>query len=615
MSNKEKKSMGAEFKAMKTGAKILAVIIAILVYAYAIEVTQINLEEPQDPQRQAITTRVIRALAHPDILDYKEETYSVNIGILIPCDGEISDFEFTPDGRTVILSPNCADTTQDVITITGEGFRPKTEGIIRWHPPGDVVTTRALTSFRTDGDGNFTEEFSMPDIRPTDELQRIEIEEKWRTGINGLSETSIITIEKIIETVFMALMATTVGTLLAVPISFIAARNLMAHVGAPLASIMLGIAAIPVGGFIGWQITSWLLQLAEQTYGNVFVGIAIGIVSIIAAWAISFVGPPVFSDKKQSWTRGAISFLRLLLSSLLIFFAIAVFANQGVVLGEWLEDNLNQFAFLGNFIFLLSDGVRVLSAGIVGFLIALVAMSTGSKYGQELVLHLQGFPAKLFTGVTAGIGTAVFVYAIGSGLNWLYQFHEPQNWTIYPAIIGGVIMLIVGLTINPKKQFPIGLAMYTVTRSLFNVIRSIEPLIYVIVFAVWVGIGAFAGVIALTIHTIAALGKLFSEQVEGISEGPIEAITATGANRLQMIIFAVIPQIVPPYIAFTLYRWDINVRFSTIIGFAGGGGIGFVLVQNINLLKYRQASVMMIAIAVVVMSLDYISSKIRTRIK
>jgi phosphonate transport system permease protein len=74
------------------------------------------------------------------------------------------------------------------------------------------------------------------------------------------------------------------------------------------------------------------------------------------------------------------------------------------------------------------------------------------------------------------------------------------------------------------------------------------------------------------------------------------------------------PQIVPPYIAFTIYRWDINVRMSTIIGFAGGGGIGFLLQQNLNLLKYRQASVQMIAIAIVVATLDYVSAKIREKI-
>jgi phosphonate transport system permease protein len=145
-------------------------------------------------------------------------------------------------------------------------------------------------------------------------------------------------------------------------------------------------------------------------------------------------------------------------------------------------------------------------------------------------------------------------------------------------------------------------------------LRSIEPLIMVVAFAVWVGIGPFAGVLALTLHTIASLGKLYSEQVENISHGPIEAVTATGANSLQTIIYAVIPQIIPPYIAFTIYRWDINVRMSTIIGFAGGGGIGFLLQQNLNLLKYRQASVQMIAIAIVVATLDYVSARIREKI-
>jgi len=102
--------------------------------------------------------------------------------------------------------------------------------------------------------------------------------------------------------------------------------------------------------------------------------------------------------------------------------------------------------------------------------------------------------------------------------------------------------------------------------------------------------------------------------VESIMPGPLEAITATGANRLQTIIYAVIPQIIPPYISYTMYRWDINVRMSTIIGFVGGGGIGFLLQQNINLLNYRAASTQMIAIAIVVSIMDYISSQLRERV-
>jgi phosphonate transport system permease protein len=102
--------------------------------------------------------------------------------------------------------------------------------------------------------------------------------------------------------------------------------------------------------------------------------------------------------------------------------------------------------------------------------------------------------------------------------------------------------------------------------------------------------------------------------VESIDAGPIEAITATGANRLQVITYGVVPQIVPPYIAFTIYRWDINVRMSTIIGFVGGGGIGMLISQWINLLQYRQAGVAMLAIAIVVATLDYASARLREKI-
>jgi len=136
----------------------------------------------------------------------------------------------------------------------------------------------------------------------------------------------------------------------------------------------------------------------------------------------------------------------------------------------------------------------------------------------------------------------------------------------------------------------------------------------VIIFVVWVGIGPFAGALALALHTTASLAKLYSEQVESISTGPLEAVRATGATRLQTVVYSVVPQIVPPYISFTMYRWDINVRMSTIIGFAGGGGIGFLLQQNINLLQYRAAAAQMLAIAIVVASMDYLSSRLREHV-
>jgi phosphonate transport system permease protein len=167
---------------------------------------------------------------------------------------------------------------------------------------------------------------------------------------------------------------------------------------------------------------------------------------------------------------------------------------------------------------------------------------------------------------------------------------------------------------NLMSKYRGTMIIYFLTRGLFNVVRSIEPYIWAIIFAVWVGIGAFAGVLALGMHSIAALGKLYSEQVESIDPGPIEAIQATGANALQTIIYGVVPQIVPPYVAFTIYRWDINVRMSTVIGFVGGGGIGFVLIQWVNLLRYKQAGVAVWAIVIVVWIMDYASSVVRERI-
>jgi phosphonate transport system permease protein len=166
---------------------------------------------------------------------------------------------------------------------------------------------------------------------------------------------------------------------------------------------------------------------------------------------------------------------------------------------------------------------------------------------------------------------------------------------------------------NLMAGSPATMALYYMTRTLLNIIRSIEPLIWAILAGVVVGLGPFAGVIALTVHSVAALGKLYSESIESIDPGPIEAIQATGATRLQTIMYAVVPQMIPPFVSFSIYRWDINVRMSTIIGLVGGGGIGFLLTQYIRLLDYRSAGIAVWFIAITVATLDYVSSEIRQR--
>lgn len=191
--------------------------------------------------------------------------------------------------------------------------------------------------------------------------------------------------------------------------------------------------------------------------------------------------------------------------------------------------------------------------------------------------------------------------------------------TIFLGMIATFFGIILAIPVsffaarNLMSASWVTLAVYFLTRTILNIVRSIEPIIWTVIAVVVVGLGPFPGILALTLHTIAALGKLYSESIESIDPGPIEAIQATGANWLQVVMFAVVPQIIPPFVSFTIYRWDINVRMSTVIGLVGGGGIGYLLIQWIRLLDYRAAGIAVWFIAITVAILDYVSSEIRQR--
>ena len=192
--------------------------------------------------------------------------------------------------------------------------------------------------------------------------------------------------------------------------------------------------------------------------------------------------------------------------------------------------------------------------------------------------------------------------------------------TIYIALVATLISIPITLLVsfftarNLMKDGKITFVIYYVLRIILNFIRSIEPLIWAVIFSVWVGIGPFAGMIALLVHTIASNAKLYSEAIESVETGPMEAISATGANKIQIVWHAVVPQIVLPFLSFTIYRWDINVRMATIIGLVGGGGIGTMLMQYQGLARWREVGLIVIMIAVVVYIMDYISAKIREAI-
>jgi phosphonate transport system permease protein len=193
--------------------------------------------------------------------------------------------------------------------------------------------------------------------------------------------------------------------------------------------------------------------------------------------------------------------------------------------------------------------------------------------------------------------------------------------TIFMALLSTSIATVVAAPLsflaasNITRRGCAGSGVYYLTRTFFNMLRSYDPLVMATVFAFWVGFGPFAGVLALTVVTIASLGKLFSEAVESIDRGPIEALQATGANRLQVIVYAIIPQIIPDFVSYIIYHWDINVRISTIIGFVGGGGIGYYLSEQINsLINWHKAGTAIWAIVVVVWAMDFLSAEVRKRI-
>ncbi len=366
----------------------LSAIIVLLVYVYGWHVTQINLKTLVKDAH--LVRPLVSDLLRPDFIARNMNMQQVKADFQMPCTSNPPKNATPQPGKPVMIVSKTCGKVGDELTVKASGLRPNTKGRLWWEDP--IGQRDLIMEAQSDANGNFEATFKIPEVRSGEgEISHIVLELKWPGRGFHFTKTAKLVLNKIIETIFLALMATTLAIFIAIPISFLAARNLM------------------------------------------------------------------------------------------------------------------------------------------------------------------------------------------SG-----------------SLVGRIV--------------------YYITRTFLNIFRSIEPLIWGLIFVVWVGIGPFAGVLALTVHSIAALGKLYSEAIESIDPGPIEAITATGANKLQVIVYGVIPQMIPPFIAFTLYRWDINVRMSTVIGLVGGGGIGFLLIQWINLMQFRQAAAAIWAITLVVWALDYASAIVREKL-
>ena len=151
-------------------------------------------------------------------------------------------------------------------------------------------------------------------------------------------------------------------------------------------------------------------------------------------------------------------------------------------------------------------------------------------------------------------------------------------------------------------------------RILMNLLRAIPDLVIGTLFIVAVGLGPFAGVMAIAINTGGVLAKLFSEAVESIDRAPVEGVRATGASRLHEIIWGVIPQVAPHWTSFALYRFESNARSATVLGLIGAGGIGQLLFETLNAFQYQRLSAMVVVIVVAVSLIDLLSQAMRSRL-
>lgn len=600
------KNFGALGKSLVVGVSVL---VALVIYAYGFQVTQINLDEAQNEHRQQQLFRIIRALFQPDIYEYEQEEFVVNAPIYVPCQAATPPAP-DPARPYMVITPPCAEPGAD-ITVAGFNFEPNLTGPLNFIPPSGV--SLQMGNLATDADGHFVMRATLPK-RDSDNVQYIRAVTRRNVGGPHFSNNAIETWKKIIETVFLALLATTFGTVFAVPLSFFAARNLMREVTSPFLSVALSILVFPAGAGLGalaaQSVNNVAQQLASRGSGLSFGGL---LVSGVLMWGLSrWALPPVEINPPGLALRMArqAALVVVALLGLLAFYALA---HTAIGVGAFLEPRLSAFGFLGTFIADLGEMLALLVWPVSALVGGFGLMNLSGQLGQRTIERLPAPTTKILNVLLGLVAGAALFAAIGAAIEWIYQFETPTLTLGWPAAIGAGLGGLLAVRLPARASLPVGEVVYNLTRTTTNVLRAIESLVMVIVFAVWVGIGPFAGVLALALHTIASLIKLYSEQIESIMAGPMEAIKATGATRLQTIIYAVIPQIVPPFISYTMYRWDINVRMSTIIGFAGGGGIGFLLQQNVNLLNYRDAATQMLAIAIVVILMDYLSSAMRER--
>lgn len=185
--------------------------------------------------------------------------------------------------------------------------------------------------------------------------------------------------------------------------------------------------------------------------------------------------------------------------------------------------------------------------------------------------------------------------------------------TIEIGVLGTILATLLAIPIGlfSAKNIAPHKVIYYIARTITIFFRAIPEFIMAMILVIAVGFGALPGVLALGFHTMGFLAKFYAEEMEHVSTGPIEALKATGANQYQIIMFAIVPQVIPSFVGFTMYILDRNIRMATMLGIVGAGGIGYRLQSAFRMFQYREVSAIIIIIFITIYLIDVISSKLR----
>jgi phosphonate transport system permease protein len=189
----------------------------------------------------------------------------------------------------------------------------------------------------------------------------------------------------------------------------------------------------------------------------------------------------------------------------------------------------------------------------------------------------------------------------------------PTVETIDIALFGTVcgVVLAVPFAVMAARNVTPSRFLYGFARSVIALTRAVPDLIWALLFVTAVGLGPFPGALALSVHSIGMLGRLFAEIIEDMDMGPVEALTLTGAGRVQVFSQAVVPSLLPSLLGITLYRFDENLRSSLVLGFVGAGGLGFQMLTAMNLFQYQSVSTLLIVTFLLVIGAERASAALR----